>query len=159
MYRFGLDFDRTRADAAPMRVDNANNVGESFDWKKPGLRARPTCRSPSTSSSKPCAIGGGDVLDAESATAHESDLADLEELADRFGIPIGDGEAARAVPQAGLGAEGPRPPASASPRVTSVSVKAVSSSRSLSPPPRDSTSKSASASSARSSTSRSAFFA
>jgi hypothetical protein len=55
MYRFGLDFDRGRADAA-------------------------------------CVTGGGDLLDATSATAHESDLADLEELAFRFGFDTGDGK-------------------------------------------------------------------
>ena len=91
MYRFGLDFDRTRADAAPMRVDNANNVGESFNWKKPDFEP-PDLPEPEHIVSKPCAFGGGDVLDSESASAHESDLADLEELAYRFGIPTGDGK-------------------------------------------------------------------
>ena len=91
MYRFGLDFDRSRADAAPMRVDNAKNVGESFNWKKPDFE-RPDLPEPEHIVSKPCAFGGGDVLDSESATAHESDLADLEELAFRFGISTGDGK-------------------------------------------------------------------
>ena len=91
MYRFGLDFDRTRADAAPMRVDNANNVGASFNWKKPDFEP-PDLPEPEHIVSKPCAFGGGDVLDTASATAHESDLADLEELAFRFGIQAGDGK-------------------------------------------------------------------
>ena len=42
--------------------------------------------------SKPCSIGGGDMLDSESASAHECDLAALEELADRFGFQVGDGK-------------------------------------------------------------------
>ena len=92
MYRFGLDFDRSRADAAPTRVDSANNVGESFNWKQARLRARPTCRSPSTSRRSRASLGGGDVLDSESASAHVSDLAELEELAFRFGFTTGDGK-------------------------------------------------------------------
>jgi phospholipase C len=92
MYRFGLDFDRTRSDAAPMRVDNATNVGESFDWKHPDFE-RPDLPQPEHVASKPCVTGGGDLLDSESASAHESDLAELEELAYRFGFKTGDGKA------------------------------------------------------------------
>jgi len=91
MYRFGLDFDRGRADAAPMRVDNANNVGESFDWENPDFEV-PDLPEPEHIVSKPCTFGGGDLLDAESASAHESDLADLQELAFRFGFETGDGK-------------------------------------------------------------------
>jgi len=91
MYRFGLDFDRSRADAAPMRVDHANNVGESFDWENPDFE-RPDLPDPQHVASKPCVTGGGDLLDSSSASAHESDLADLEELAFRFGFATGDGK-------------------------------------------------------------------
>jgi phospholipase C len=91
MYRFGLDFDRGRADAAPMRVDNASNVGESFDWENPNFDV-PDLPEPEHIVSKPCSFGGGDLLDAESANAHESDLKDLQELAYRFGFKTGDGK-------------------------------------------------------------------
>jgi hypothetical protein len=91
MYRFGLDFDRTRADAAPTRVDQANNVGKSFDWEHPNFEL-PDLPDPVHIASKPCVTGGGDLLDSSSASAHESDLADLEELAFRFGFATGDGK-------------------------------------------------------------------
>jgi hypothetical protein len=41
--------------------------------------------------SRPCALGGGDVLTQESAAAHANDLAELEHLADRLGFPLGAG--------------------------------------------------------------------
>jgi hypothetical protein len=41
--------------------------------------------------SRPCSLGGGDVLAHESAAAHAGDLAELERLAERFGFPVGDG--------------------------------------------------------------------
>ena len=89
LHRFGLDWDRTRADAAPMRVDNANNVGESFNWNKPNFDP-PELPDPEHIVSKPCFMGGGDVLEEQSAQAHESDLDALEDLADRFGFQVGD---------------------------------------------------------------------
>jgi phospholipase C len=85
-YRFGLSWPQL-----PKRIEFANNVGESFDWDSPDFE-RPDLAEPEHIVSKPCAMGGGDVLSEESATAHESDLADLEMLADRFGIPVGSGK-------------------------------------------------------------------
>ena len=93
LHRFGLDWDRTRSDAAPMRVDAANNVGESFNWNKPDFDP-PDLPDPQHIVSRPCEMGGGDVLAEESAQAHESDLADLEDLADRFGFAVGDSKPA-----------------------------------------------------------------
>jgi hypothetical protein len=75
-----------------MRVDNANNVGESFNWKKPDFEP-PDLPEPEHIASKPCVTGGGDLLDSDSANAHVSDLAELEELAYRFGFTTGDGKA------------------------------------------------------------------
>jgi hypothetical protein len=83
-----MDWDRARADAAPTRVDQANNVGRGFNWKKPDFEP-PDLPDPQHIVSKPCAMGGGDVLDSESASSHESDLAELEDLADRFGFAVG----------------------------------------------------------------------
>ena len=42
--------------------------------------------------SRPCSLGGGDIVEESSAQAHVSDLAALEELALRFGVPVGDGK-------------------------------------------------------------------
>ena len=53
----------------------------------------PDLPDPEHVASRPCALGGGDVLTQESAAAHVSDLAELEALAERFGFPIGDGRA------------------------------------------------------------------
>jgi hypothetical protein len=93
LHRFGLDWDRTRSDAAPMRVDAANNVGESFNWSKPDFDP-PDLPDPEHIVSKPCEMGGGDVLAEESAQAHVSDLAELEDLADRFGFAVGESKPA-----------------------------------------------------------------
>jgi hypothetical protein len=41
---------------------------------------------------RPCSLGGGGGLSRESFEEHASDLADLEELAYRFGVPVGDGK-------------------------------------------------------------------
>jgi phospholipase C len=89
LQRFGLDWDRTRADAAPTRVDAARSVAESFNWKKPNFEP-PDLPDPQHIVSKPCEMGGGDVLEEQSAAAHESDLAELEGLAERFGFQVGD---------------------------------------------------------------------
>jgi phospholipase C len=89
LHRFGLDWDRARSDAAPMRVDNANNVGESFNWKKPDFDP-PDLPDPEHIVSKPCEMGGGDVLEEGSAAAHESDLEALADIAEQFGVPIGE---------------------------------------------------------------------
>ena len=84
-YRFGLGHltDRDRY---------ATNIGETFDWAREDFEA-PDLPDPEHVASRPCALGGGDVLTQESAAAHVSDLAELEALADRFGFAVGDGRA------------------------------------------------------------------
>ena len=67
------------------------NIGETFDWSRPRFEA-PDLPDPEHVASRPCSLGGGDVLTEESAAAHVSDLAALEDLADRFGVPCGDGK-------------------------------------------------------------------
>ena len=83
-YRFGLG---TLTD----RDKYATNIGETFDWAHPRFEP-PDLPDPEHVASRPCALGGGDVLTQESAAAHVSDLAALEDLADRFGVPTGDGK-------------------------------------------------------------------
>jgi phospholipase C len=80
-YRFGLG-DLVKRDAM------ARNIGLSFDWNRPDFEA-PELPDPAHIASKPCTVGGGDVVDPEQA--HENDLAALEDLADRFGFEVGDG--------------------------------------------------------------------
>jgi phospholipase C len=84
-YRFGLGSLRTR-DAM------ANNIGQSFDWEATDF-APPDLPDPSTIASTPCALGGdtGALSDEQTAT-HESDLAELEVLAERHGFKTGDGK-------------------------------------------------------------------
>jgi phospholipase C len=89
LQRFGLDWDRSRSDAAPMRVDRANSVGESFNWRKPDFEP-PDLPEPEHIVSRPCEMGGGDVIDDQSAAAHESDLAALDGIAEQFGFAIGE---------------------------------------------------------------------
>jgi hypothetical protein len=83
-YRFGLGSLTTRD-------RYATNIGETFDWERPRFTA-PDLPDPEHVASRPCSLGGGDVLTDESAAAHVSDLAALEDLADRFGVPAGDGK-------------------------------------------------------------------
>ena len=88
-HRFGLgtlDFD---SGVPNFRHRDALNIGLSFDWENHDPEV-PDLPDPVYVASRPCSIGGGDLL-PESAAAHESDLADLEGLADRFGFRIGDG--------------------------------------------------------------------
>ena len=59
----------------------------------PGGDEMPDLPDPEHVASRPCALGGGDVLTQESAAAHVSDLAELEALAERFGFAVGDGRA------------------------------------------------------------------
>jgi phospholipase C len=74
------------------RHQYARNIGKTFDWNRPDFDP-PDLPDPSHVASKPCSLGGGDVVAEESAAAHAGDLVALEELADRFGIPVGDGKA------------------------------------------------------------------
>ena len=83
-YRFGLGSLTTRD-------KYATNIGETFDWSRPRFEA-PDLPDPEQVASRPCSLGGGDVLTQDSAAAHVSDLAALEDLADRFGVPTGDGK-------------------------------------------------------------------
>jgi hypothetical protein len=83
-YRFGLGH-------LTVRDRYATNIGETFDWSRPRFEA-PDLPDPEHVASRPCSLGGGDVLSDESAEAHVGDLAALEELADRFGVPAGDGK-------------------------------------------------------------------
>jgi phospholipase C len=81
-YRFGLgDLN--------LRMREARNIGLSFDWEQPDFEV-PALPDPPEIVTSPCAIGGGDVLDAQQA--HASDLADLEELALRNGVPVYEGK-------------------------------------------------------------------
>jgi phospholipase C len=80
-YRFGLG-------ALTTRMARARNIGRSFDWERPSFE-RPDLPNPAAIVTAPCALGGGDVLDSQQA--HASDLADLEELAHRFGVPVYEG--------------------------------------------------------------------
>jgi phospholipase C len=80
-YRFGLG-------ALTTRMASARNIGLSFDWERPSFD-RPELPDPPAIVTAPCSAGGGDVLDSQQA--HASDLAGLEELAHRFGVPVYEG--------------------------------------------------------------------
>jgi phospholipase C len=84
-YRFALGSLNTRHKFA-------RNIGGTFDWNRPDFDP-PDLPDPTHVASRPCAMGGGDVLEEESAAAHVGDLVALEELADRFGVPVYDGKA------------------------------------------------------------------
>jgi phospholipase C len=81
-YRFGLgDLN--------LRMARARNIGLSFDWEHADFE--PTALpDPPEVATAPCALGGGDVLDSQAA--HASDLATLEALAERFGVPSYEGK-------------------------------------------------------------------
>jgi hypothetical protein len=84
-YRWGLGSltDRDR---------HATNIAETFDFPARPDYDVPDLPDPEHVASRPCSLGGGDVLTQESAAAHVGDLAALEDLADRFGITCGDGK-------------------------------------------------------------------
>jgi phospholipase C len=84
-YRFGLG-DLT------VRDRYATNIGQTLNWDSTDFEM-PDLPDPEHVASRPCALGGGDVLTQESAAAHVSDLAELEALAERFGFAVGDGRA------------------------------------------------------------------
>ena len=81
-YRFGLGDLNLRQSAA-------RNIGLSFDWDHPDFDA-PALPDPPEVATAPCSLGGGDVLDSQAA--HASDLAALELLAERFGVPSYEGK-------------------------------------------------------------------
>ena len=82
-YRFRLGF-------LTKRHRYARNIGRSFEWEKPDFE-RPALPDPPQVAAKPCSTGGGGVFDSQQA--HANDLAGLEALADRFGVPTYDGRA------------------------------------------------------------------
>ena len=73
-----------------LRDAQATNIGETFDWDRPDFDA-PDLPDPQQVASTPCTFGGD--MDEGTAQAHANDLAELEDLADRFGIPTGSGKA------------------------------------------------------------------
>jgi phospholipase C len=81
-YRFGLG-DLT------LRQAQARNIGLSFDWEHADFEV-PALPDPPEVVTAPCALGGGDVLDSQAA--HAGDLAALEQLAERFGVPTYEGK-------------------------------------------------------------------
>jgi phospholipase C len=80
-YRFGLG-------NLTQRMRYAQNIGGSFNWSKPVFDPA-GLPSPPEIVTQQCAFGGQDVLDSQ--LAHQNDLAALEELADRHGVPVFDG--------------------------------------------------------------------
>jgi phospholipase C len=82
-YRFGLGH-------LTVRDRYATNIGQTLDWERTDFEP-PDLPDPEHVASRPCTLGGGDVLTQESAAAHVSDLAALEHLAERFGFPVSGG--------------------------------------------------------------------
>ena len=87
-YRFGLGH-------LTIRDRYATNIGRTFDWRKPRMEP-PDLPDPEQVVSEPCTVGGSQTpvpeTTAETKAVHEGDLAGLEELAFRFGVPVGDGK-------------------------------------------------------------------
>ena len=81
-YRFGLGDLTTR-------MRSANNIGSSFEWERPDFEV-PPLPDPPEIVTQPCALGGGDVLDSQEA--HAGDLAELEHVAERHGLPVYEGK-------------------------------------------------------------------
>jgi len=73
-YRFALG-------SLTVRDEQATNIGETFDWDRPDFDV-PDLPDPEHVASRPCSLGGGDVLEEQSAQAHMLDLVALEELVD-----------------------------------------------------------------------------
>ena len=86
-YRFGLG-------NLTVRDRYAKNIGRTFDWSKPQFEP-PDLPDPAMVASQPCTAGGSQTPVPETTAAtkaeHAGDLAGLEELAHRFGVPVGDG--------------------------------------------------------------------
>ena len=79
-YRFGLGY-------LNKRHRYARNIGRSFNWSRPDFMP-PKLPDPPQIATRPCAAGGTDVEDSQQA--HANDLAALEDLADRVGVPVYD---------------------------------------------------------------------
>jgi phospholipase C len=82
-YRFGLGH-------LTVRDRYAANIGRTFDWSAKDFEP-PDLPNPVDVATRPCSLGGGGGLSRETFEAHASDLADLEALAHRFGVTVGDG--------------------------------------------------------------------
>ena len=65
----------------------AKNIGRSFDWQNPDFEPVGLPDPPEVVT-RPCSQGGGDVMDSQQR--HANDLAALEGLAHRFGVPVYD---------------------------------------------------------------------
>ena len=72
-----------------LRHKTAEDIGLSFDWGNPDYEP-PDLPDATQIVSKPCSLGGGDILAQESVSAHADDLAGLDDLAERFGFEIYD---------------------------------------------------------------------
>jgi phospholipase C len=68
----------------------AYNAGHALDWAYPDFEV-PQLPDPPEVATRPCELGGDDVVDAQQA--HAGDLRALEALADRHGVPVYDGKA------------------------------------------------------------------
>jgi phospholipase C len=81
-YRFGLgDLN--------VRMKFANNIGRSLEWHRPDFEI-PHLPDPPEIVTQPCALGGGDVADTQ--MAHAGDLADIEQVAERYKLPVYEGK-------------------------------------------------------------------
>jgi phospholipase C len=77
-YRFGLGY-------LNRRHRYAANIGHALDWEAPDFQI-PGLPDPPEVATSPCGFGGDDVQDSQQA--HAGDLAALEALADRHGVPV-----------------------------------------------------------------------
>jgi phospholipase C len=82
-YRWSLDWLNTRQ-------ENATNIGNAMDFDNPNFDV-PDLPDPDRIVSRPCTLGGGDVVQ-DNGESHASDLASLEDLADRYGFKTGAGK-------------------------------------------------------------------
>jgi phospholipase C len=86
-----LKLIRQRFALSPLtdRDRDAVSIGESFNWSADPNKDLPELPHPSHIVSKPCQMGGGDIDDGG---VHDNDMAGLEDLAERFKVPIGEGK-------------------------------------------------------------------
>jgi phospholipase C len=80
-YRFGLGF-------LNKRHRYCRNIGRSFDWQSRPDFEPVALPDPPEVATSPCAQGGDDLAASDTQQAHANDLAGLEALADRFGVPV-----------------------------------------------------------------------
>jgi phospholipase C len=86
-----LKLIRQRFALSPLTVrdDQARSIGESFQWDANPNAQPPDLPAPAHIVSKPCSLGGGDITDEGT---HANDMAELEELAHRVGVPVNGGK-------------------------------------------------------------------